>query len=799
MSKVFAPLEHTRGYEPVKSGSGEKLVGQAVRRTEDARLLCGMGRYVDDLEFANGLHMSVYRSDKPYAKVISIDIEKAKDLPGVFGVYIWSDIADCIKPAVATSRMADYQSTAIYPLANGVVRYVGEPIAVILAADRYIAEDALNLLEVQLDPLAIENDPVKASQPKAPLLHEDLISNILVKRSFAKGEIDQALKNAPVVVEGEFRFHRKTPMALENRVYLAEYIKSRDSLMLYSSSQVPGIIRDALAELLDLPGSRFNVISPDVGGGFGGKTSLYPEEMIVCALAYKLKRSIKWTGDRLEDLISTSQGFDERIKAKLALDSDGKITGLFAEVISDIGAYSIYPWTAGIEPVQVISFMPGPYRVPAYLGSVIAVTTPKAPTGPYRGVGRPTSTFVMERLMNMAAKKLAVDPVELRLKNMVAPEEFPYKTPSGIVWDHSAFTEGLKAASDIFSYQERREYQAQARTQGKLIGIGVASYAELSGIGSKISASPGMPINTGTDTCVLSLDSTGAITAAFGCAAHGQGHETTLAQVVADELGANIKDIHVITGDSTAVPHGTGSYASRTAVLSSGAGILAAQELKSRMASMAAYLLNTSEDDLRFRNSHIEQLSAPNKIEFVKLAKTVYSEMGRIPAEYRQELSVTKTYDPIFGTTSSATHLVEVEVDPITFKVDIKRYVIAEDCGRMINPLIVDGQIRGAVAQGIGAALLEEVVYDPEGQLLTASLVDYAIPTALEIPDIKIVHMDTTAPNTLGGFRGVGEGGTIGSPAAIANAITDALSGFACEVNELPATPERIFQLIKKH
>ena len=799
MSKVFAPLEHTRGYEPVKSGSGEKLVGQAVRRTEDARLLCGMGRYVDDIEFPNGLHMSVYRSDKPYAKVISIDIEKAKDLPGVFGVYIWSDIADCIKPAVATSRMADYQSTAIYPLANGVVRYVGEPIAVVLAADRYIAEDALNLLEVQLDPLAIENDPVKASQPKAPLLHEDLISNILVKRSFAKGEIDQALKNAPVVVEGEFRFHRKTPMALENRVYLAEYIKSRDSLMLYSSSQVPGIIRDALAELLDLPGSRFNVISPDVGGGFGGKTSLYPEEMIVCALAYKLKRSIKWTGDRLEDLISTSQGFDERIKAKLALDSDGKITGLFAEVISDIGAYSIYPWTAGIEPVQVISFMPGPYRVPAYLGSVIAVTTPKAPTGPYRGVGRPTSTFVMERLMNMAAKKLAVDPVELRLKNMVAPEEFPYKTPSGIVWDHSAFTEGLKSASDIFAYQERREYQAQARTQGKLIGIGVASYAELSGIGSKISASPGMPINTGTDTCVLSLDSTGAITAAFGCAAHGQGHETTLAQVVADELGANIKDIHVITGDSTAVPHGTGSYASRTAVLSSGAGILAAQELKSRMASMAAYLLNTSEDDLRFRNSHIEQLSAPNKIEFVKLAKTVYSEMGRIPAEYRQELSVTKTYDPIFGTTSSATHLVEVEVDPITFKVDIKRYVIAEDCGRMINPLIVDGQIRGAVAQGIGAALLEEVVYDPEGQLLTASLVDYAIPTALEIPDIKIVHMDTTAPNTLGGFRGVGEGGTIGSPAAIANAITDALSGFSCEVNELPATPERIFQLIKKH
>jgi carbon-monoxide dehydrogenase large subunit len=404
----------------------------------------------------------------------------------------------------------------------------------------------------------------------------------------------------------------------------------------------------------------------------------------------------------------------------------------------------------------------------------------------------------MERLVNMAAKKLGMDPVEFRMKNLVRPEEFPYKTPSGIVWDKSAFTEGLAAAGEAFSYAERREYQAKARAEGRLVGIGMASYAELSGIGSKISASPGMPINTGTDTCVISLDSTGAITAAFGCAAHGQGHETTLGQVVADELGAKIEDIRIITGDSTAVPHGTGSYASRTAVLSSGAGMLASQELKSRMASMAAYLFNTTVEDLRFMNSAIEQLSAPNRIEFAQLAKTVYSEMGRIPADHRLELTVTRTYDPIFGTTSSASHMVEVEVDPVTFKVDIKRYVIAEDCGQMINPLIVDGQIRGALAQGIGAALLEEVVYDEVGQVLTASLVDYAIPTALDIPDVKIVHMDIKAPNTLGCFRGVGEGGTIGSPAAIANAVADALSDFGCEVNELPVTPERIFQLINK-
>lgn len=799
MSKRMSSLQHERGYEPVKSGDGERFVGQPVRRTEDARLLCGMGKYVDDIKLADVLHMSVYRSDKPYAKVIAINAEIAKSLPGVYGVYTWKDIADHVKPAIATSRMADYQSTKIYPLANGVVRYVGEPIAVILASSRYIAEDALNLLEVTLEPLAVECDPTKARDRNAPLLHEQLASNILVKRSFVKGEIKQAFSNPHALIEGEFRFHRKTPMAMENRVYLADYDKSRSSIKLFTSSQVPGIIRDALAELLDMPGSKLSVVSPDVGGGFGGKTSLYPEEMIVCALAKKIQRSIKWTGDRLEDLISTSQAFDERIKASIAFDADGIIQGLTAEVISDVGAYSIYPWTAGIEPVQIISFMPGPYRVPSYHGSVIAVTTPKAPTGPYRGVGRPTSTLVMERLMNMAAKKLNIDPVELRLKNMVRPEEFPYKTPSGIVWDKSAFTEGLKAAAEEFSYSERRKKQEKSRSEGKWVGIGVASYAELSGIGSKISASPGMPINTGTDTCVISLDSTGAITAAFGCAAHGQGHETTLAQVVADELGAKIEDIRVITGDSTAVPHGTGSYASRTAVLSSGAGILAAKELKNRMASMAAYLFNTTVEDVRFINSSIEQLSAPNSIEFSKFAKTVYSEMGRIPAEHRLELTVTKTYDPIFGTTSCATHMVEVEVDPITYKVDIKKYVIAEDCGQMINPLIVDGQIRGAAAQGIGAALLEEVVYDEVGQVLTASLVDYAIPTALEIPDIKIVHMDIKAPNTLGGFRGVGEGGTIGAPAAIANAVADALSSFGCDVNELPVTPERIFQLINKH
>ena len=811
-----------------------KLVGQPLRRVEDARLLAGLGRYVDDLPAAHALHIGIRRSDQAHARIAAVRTDAAAALPGVVGVFTWADIAALVKPAVATSRMADYQPTAIHALAHEFVRFAGEPVVAVAAVNRYIAEDALDLIEIDYEPLPAASDPARAAEADAPLLHAGLVSNVLVQRAFTRGEVDAAFAAAAHTVGGRFRFHRKTAVALENRCYLAEIDVGRDALTLYTSSQVPGIIRDALAQLLGLPGSRLTVIAPDVGGGFGGKTSLYQEEMLVCALARKLGRAVKWSGDRLEDMLSTSQAFDETVDAELALDADGRILGLRADVLGDTGAYSIYPWTAGIEPVQVVSFLPGPYRVPCYRGRVRGVCTPKAPTGPYRGVGRPASTFVMERLIDMAAVRLGLDPVEMRRRNLVLPSEFPYKTASGIVWDRSAFQEGLQAAHDRIDYAAAREAQARARAQGRWIGIGVACYAELSGIGSRISASPGMPINTGTDTCVIELDSTGAITAAFGCASHGQGHETTLAQVVADELGARLEDIRIITGNSAAVPHGTGSYASRTAVISGGAGMLAARELRARMLRMAARLLDGAPEHLETANSIVHHAPSGKKMGFAELANAVYAQMGRLPPEAREELCVTKVYDPVNGTTSSATHMVQVEIDPATFQIAIERYVIAEDCGRIINPLIVAGQARGAVAQGIGAALLEEVIYDSEGQLLTASLADYLLPCAPDVPRLELVHLDTVAPHTLGGFRGVGEGGTIGAPAAIANAVADALAPLlllrpaqssqsphspqplqsspppqslqssqspptsaGIPIFELPITPERLFRLVQ--
>ena len=635
----------------------------------------------------------------------------------------------------------------------------------------------------------------------APLLHEAARTNVLARREFARGDLAAAMA-AALRVGGRFRFRRKAPVALENRACLAEYDRGRRTLTLTLSTQIPGIVRDLLADLLDMPGHGVRVVAPDVGGGLGGKASLYPEEILVAVLARRLGRAVRWTGERREDLMSTTHGFDEVVDAELAVDQDGHILALAAEVLGDVGAYSIYPWTAALEPVQVASFMPGPYRVPTYRGRVRAVATCKTPTGPYRGVGRPIATFVIERLIDMAARRLAVDPAELRRTNLVRHDEFPYRVASGIVWDRSGFVEGLDRACAAIGYAGLRRQQAKARAEGRMMGIGIASYAELTGIGSRISAAPGMPINTGTETATLRLDATGAVTGSFGIAAHGQGVETTLAQVIADELGASLEDIRIWQGDTTAVAHGTGSYASRSAVLAGGAAALAARTLKEKVIRAAAHLLEASIADLDAADGRVFVAGTDRGLSFRDIARAVYSEIGRLPREAREELEATRVYDPYFGTTTSATHIAALEIDPETYRVRLDRYVVAEDCGRLINPMIVDGQVHGAVVHGIGAALCEEVIYDDSGQLLTASLADYGIPVAGEVPAIATVHLETASPSTLGGFRGMGEGGTIGAPAAVANALADALADALAplggEIFELPMTPERLYRLIGK-
>ena len=674
---------------------------------------------------------------------------------------------------------------------------MGEPVAAVLADNRYIAEDALELIEIAYEPLVTAADPEAAQRNGAPVLHEEAGSNVLLARDFTRGDAAAEMISAGIRVGGRFRFRRKAPLAIENRACVAEYDRGRRVLTLTLSTQVPGIVRDLLADVLEMPGHSIRVVTGDVGGGFGGKASIYPEELLVSMLARKLGRAVRWTGDRLEDLAATSHGFDEIVDAELGLDVEGGIVALTADVIGDVGAYSIYPWTAALEPVQVASFLPGPYRVPTYHGGVRGIATSKAPMGPYRGVGRPVSTFVMERLIDMAARRLSLDPVELRRRNLVKADEFPYRTASGIVWDRSGFRETLDTACAAIGYERLRERQGFLRAQGRYYGIGIATYAELTGIGSRISAAPGMPINTGTETTTLRFDSTGSVTASFGIASHGQGLETTLAQIVADALGARLEDIEILQGDSAIVAHGTGTYASRSAVLAGGAATVAGRLLKEKIVRAAAHLLEAAVEDIDTADGRAFVRGTDRSMSFREFAKAVYSQVGRLPPDAREELEVTKVYDPVFGTTSSATHIAAVEIDPVVCRVTIDRYVVAEDCGRIINPMIVDGQVHGGVAQGIGAALYEEIVYDAGGQLLTASLMDYLIPTASEVPEIETIHLDTESPSTVGGFRGMGEGGTIGAPAAIANALADALAPLGGEIFDLPMTPERLFRLLR--
>src|SRR5262245_14647206 len=773
------------------------LVGARVPRVEDARLLRGQGRYVADLARPGLLHVAFVRSPHAHARILRVDAARARALPGVVACVTGAELARDVPPVRAESRMRGYLATDYPALAHEKVRFAGEAVAAVMASSRYLAEDAAEQVEVDWDPLDIVCDPEVSVRPGSPLVHESAGSNALVARTFAQGDADAALDSAALVVGGRLRFNRHAGVAIENRACLAEWDAGPGALTLWSSTQVPGLLRDLLADLLGLPAHRVRVVAPDVGGGFGIKSALYPEEIAVCALARRLGRPVRWVSDRREDLLTSTQAWDEIIDAELGVQADGTIAGLRARVIADIGAYSIYPWTASIEVIQVVSFLPGPYRVPHYRGEGIGAATNKAPMGPYRGVGRPVSAFVTEALLDRAARRLGVDPVEIRRRNMIRPDECPYRSPSGVVWDTATFQETLHAACEKADYPALRAEQATAREAGRYLGIGVASYVELTGVGSAIPVSPGSTVVTGTEGVTVRVDPGGTVTAAFGLACHGQGHETTLAQVVADELGVCMADVAVVHGDTAGSPAGTGTYASRSAVLGGGAAILASRALREKIVAIAAHQLEASPDDVEMSDGRIAVRGASDRTVTLRdVARAAYSGTRRLPKGMEPGLEATRFYDPYFGTASNATHIALVEVDPSTCAVALRALTVVEDCGRIINPLIVEGQTVGGVAQGVGAALLEELAYGPGGQLLTGSLMDYLVPTAMEVPPIAVQHLDRPSPTTLGGFKGAGEGGTIGAPAAIANAIADALAPLGVEISKLPVTPERVFRLL---
>jgi carbon-monoxide dehydrogenase large subunit len=784
------------GSPSTEAGGAPSLIGAPIRRLEDRRFLTGRGRYVADLALPGLLHVAFLRSPHPHARIARIDASAARSLPGVAAVFTGADLEGHARPIRATSRMAGYSATDMPALAGDKVRYCGEAIAAVAAGSRYAAEDGAEAIAVEYELCEPVADPVRATATGSPLVHDGIASNVVLSRQFRQGDVAAAFAGAAEVVGDHFRFHRHAAVAIENRACMADHDPGSGLLTLWSSTQVPGVLREALAELLDMPAHRVRVIAPDVGGGFGVKSALYPEELALCAIAQLIGRPVKWIGDRREDLLTSTQAWDETIDAELAVGADGTIHGLRATVLADIGAYSLYPWTASIEVIQVLGFLPGPYRVPHYLAEARGVATNKAPMGPYRGVGRPISTFVMEGLLDRAARRLRLDPVAVRSANLIRSDELPYRSPSGIVWDTGSFAESLERACAEADYAGLRATQAANDGARRRMGIGIASYVELTGVGSAIPASPGADIATGTEGATVRVDASGTVTAAFGLACHGQGHETTLAQVVAQELGVQINQVRIVHGDTETGPVGSGTYASRSAVIGGGAAILASRAVREKALQIAAHRLEADPRDLELAGGLAWVRGAPDRrVTLRDIARSAYAGRKRLPEGMEPGLEATRFYDPYIGTAANATHLAVVDVDLDLCAVAVRRYVVVEDCGRIINPMIADGQAIGGVAQGVGASLLEELVYEG-GQLLTGSLMDYVIPTAVEVPTVEVVHLEHPSPSTLGGFKGVGEGGTIGAPAAIANAIADALSALGIEIGELPVTGDRLFQLV---
>jgi aerobic carbon-monoxide dehydrogenase large subunit len=785
---------------PANGSSSESgnWVGRSLPRVEDARHLTGRGLFVDDIERPRMLHAAFARSPFGAARVKEVSIEDALETPGVEGVFTFSDLEDMpgLRPML---HRPEFIGIDIPLLCGDHIRHAGEPVALVLAGSPHAAEDGADAVAVDYE----RQEPVvsldAALAEGARTVHEEMETNVLLDvHEHDDTGVDEAFEGASVIVEATFETGRVAAVPMEGRACLAEWDGREDKLVLYTSTQVPHIVRTALSDVLDLPQQRIRVIAPDVGGGFGQKCVVSREEMLVAIAALRLRRPVKWTEDRQENLTASFHGHEQRYEVSAAFDEEGRLLGLEADIACDVGAYSCYPFTCGVEPLMAATEMPGPYRLKHYRSRARAVATNKVPMAPYRGVSRPQFTFAMERLMQKAAKQLDMDVVEIRRRNLIKAEEFPYTSPTGVVYDPGSYLESLEMCAEALDLPSWKRRQEEARSEGRLVGLGFSCFAERTGYGTRAFALRKMAITPGLDNAHLKMDPSGNVAVMVGTCGHGQGHQTTLAQIAADELGLPPDKILVRQGDTETTPYGWGTFASRSLVIGGGATKKAAALLAERIKEVASHLLEADPKDLKLEDGKVSVSGSPeSNVEIAVVARAAFLEAQRLPEGEAGKLEADAGFDPP-GTFSNATHGVVVEIDPETGGVCIDRYVVAEDCGVMINPMIVEGQVRGGVAQGIAAALYEQMVYDDEGQPVTSTLMDYLVPTAAEIPDIEIFHLETPCEYSETGAKGVGEGGTMGAPAAVASAVADALSHLGIDVDHLPITPDYLWVAIKE-
>ncbi|MFE1770637.1 xanthine dehydrogenase family protein molybdopterin-binding subunit [Streptomyces sp. NPDC059008] len=774
-----------------------KLVGRSVARREDPRLLSGRGRFVDDIALPGMLHAQFVRSTVAHGEIASVDLSAVRRVPGVVAAFTADDLALGDITAQLGRPVSEFVPTSMPVLARDKVRYVGEPVAIVVARDAYAAEDGLEAARVTYTTLPPVTSEEAALAPGAPLVHAEAARNTLVDVSlFATDGIDDVFDSAPCVVHVDTRTGRQNALPLETRGVVAHWDDREEQLVLQTCTQVPHQVRTVASRSLRLDERAVRVVVPDMGGGFGQKCVVGREEIAAGAAALRLRRPVKWIEDRKDALSASFLAREQHYRVRAAFDADGGILALDADVVCDMGAYSCYPFTAGIEPLMASAEMPGVYRVPAYRVRGRAVTTNKAPTAPYRGVSRPQYVMVVERLFERAARELDLDPVEIRRRNVIT--DFPYTGVNGITYDPGSYLESLNLCERLVRDEGWYDEQAAAAAEGRHLGIGYACFSERTGYGSATFAQRKMQVVPGFDISEVRMDTSGAVTVTTGTMSHGQSHETTMAQIVADELGLDMAKVRLHQGDTDRVTYGWGTFASRSITVGGSAVRLAAAKLGDKLRAIAAARWDVAPEEVELAGGRVRRRDDHSAVmTYEEIADIAYLQAQLLPKDIEPGLSATATFD-VFndGTFSNATHGVVVELHEGTGRVEILRYVCVEDCGVAINPQVVEGQCRGGIAQGIAGALFEQVTYDAQGEPSATSFMDYKVPTAHEIPDVLIHHLETPCAFTETGAKGAGEGGTIGAPAAVLNAVNDALRPTGVELDHTPVTPETVYRAL---
>jgi carbon-monoxide dehydrogenase large subunit len=788
----------------------EKIIGAAIKRREDPRLIKGEAKYLDDIQLPGLLHAAILRSTYAHARIKRIDTARAQKAPGVVAVFSGADFKDYPTLPIAWQAEAGrIQNNLNAPrmLEIDKVTHSGQGIAVVVAENRYAAEDALALIDVEYEPLPAVIDAEAATQPGAPQLHENAPNNIVCDwECGSQSDVDAALEQAAVRVKQRIVNQRLIPNAMEPRGCVAQYNPASEEFTVWMTSQAPHVMRLLMtAFVFAIPETKMRVIAPQVGGGFGAKIYLYPEYVLMAALTKKLNgRPVKWTETRRENYIATTHGRDHITEFEVGATRDGKVTALKVKTYANVGGIlsTIAP---GIPTTLYGRLLSGAYAIPNIYCNSKLVYTNTAMVDAYRGAGRPEATYVLERAMDLVAHATKLDPLDVRRKNFIQKDQFPYKPAhdllAGLSYDSGDYEKALNRALEIFDYKAFRKEQAEARKNGKLLGVGFSTYIELCGVAP--SAWIGLP-NQGWgaglwESANVRVHLTGKVVVTTGSQSHGQGHETTMAQIVADELGVPIDDVIVQHSDTLGTPFGYGSYGSRSAAVGGTAVFNSTRKIKDKARKLAAHLLEAAEEDMVYEDGKIYVKGSPDKAKTIQEVALQAALGYNLPRMMEPFLDDTAYYDPPNCTFPFGTHICVVEVDAETGAVQLKRYVAVDDVGRVINPLIVDGQVHGGLAQGIAQALFEGALYDENGTLITGSMMDYTVPKAEMFPTFELDRTETPSPVNPLGVKGAGETGTIASTPAVVNAVVDALAHLGVTHIDMPLTPQKVWQAMQKN